>query len=440
MPEELLMTMQDRDRLKVLHEVKKKHITQKEAAEQLGLSRRWVKKLMKRLRKEGDRGVMHRLRGKVSNRKIALKVQQKAVKIVRAEYGDFGPTLAAEYLGEQHDIAVGKETLRQWMIEDGIWKPKLAKVERVHIWRPRRSCLGELVQWDTSEHDWLEGRGEKLYLIAMVDDATSRGLARFVRHDSTEENMRLMWKYLERWGRTLGYYADKASLFYNTPKANHHKDGPELGPTQIGRALQELGIELIAAHSPQAKGRIERFFGTAQDRLVKGLRKAGARGLEEANRYLEDIYLPMWNKRFTEEAQNGTDVHRGLLKEHSLAAILSCVETRVVTNDYTIRLGGQIFQIAREQARPALRGAVVRAELRLDRTVAVRFRDRYLTVSLCETAPRPSKARVTAATKGAPARSSKGPNAGGKSHWMDHFWQRPSKPLWKAIRESDANS
>jgi hypothetical protein len=383
---------------------------------------------------------MHRLRGKVSNRKIALKVQQKAVKIVRAEYGDFGPTLAAEYLGEQHDIAVGKETLRQWMIEDGIWKPKLAKVERVHIWRPRRSCLGELVQWDTSEHDWLEGRGEKLYLIAMVDDATSRGLARFVRHDSTEENMRLMWKYLERWGRTLGYYADKASLFYNTPKANHHKDGPELGPTQIGRALQELGIELIAAHSPQAKGRIERFFGTAQDRLVKGLRKAGARGLEEANRYLEDIYLPMWNKRFTEEAQNGTDVHRGLLKEHSLAAILSCVETRVVTNDYTIRLGGQIFQIAREQARPALRGAVVRAELRLDRTVAVRFRDRYLTVSLCETAPRPSKARVTAATKGAPARSSKGPNAGGKSHWMDHFWQRPSKPLWKAIRESDANS
>jgi len=126
------MTMQDRDRLKVLHEVKKKHITQKEAAEQLGLSRRWVKKLMKRLRKEGDRGVMHRLRGKESNRKIALKVQQKAVKIVRAEYGDFGPTLAAEYLGEQHDIAVGKETLRQWMIEGGIWKPKLAKVEGAH--------------------------------------------------------------------------------------------------------------------------------------------------------------------------------------------------------------------------------------------------------------------------------------------------------------------
>src|SRR5229473_2507114 len=137
MPEELLMTMQDRDRLKVLHEVKKKHITQKEAAEQLGLSRRWVKKLMRRLRKEGDRGGMHRLRGKMSNRKIALKVQQKAVKIVRAEYGDFGPTLAAEYLGEQHDIAVGKETLRQWMIEDGIWKPKLAKVERVHRWRFR---------------------------------------------------------------------------------------------------------------------------------------------------------------------------------------------------------------------------------------------------------------------------------------------------------------
>jgi hypothetical protein len=216
--------------------------------------------------------------GKASNHKIALKVQPRAVKIVRAGYSDFGPTLATEYLAEQHDIAVGKETLRQWMIEDGIWKPKRAKVEKVHVWRPRRSCLGELVPWDTSEHDWLEGRGEKLYLIAMVDDATSRGLARLVRHDSTEENMRMIWKYVERWGRCLGYYADKAGLFYNTPKANHHKDAPELGPTQIGRALQEMGIELIAAHSPQAKGRIERFLGTPQDRLVKGLRKAGARG------------------------------------------------------------------------------------------------------------------------------------------------------------------
>jgi hypothetical protein len=238
----------------------------------------------------------------------------------------------------------------------------------------------------------------------------------------------------------LGYYADKASLFYNTPKANHHKDAPEPGPTQIGRALQELGIELIAAHSPQAKGRIERFFGTAQDRLVKGLRKAGARGLEEANRYLEDVYLPMWNKRFTQEAQNSTDVHRPLMKEHSLAAILSCVETRVVTNDYTIRLGGQVFQIAREQARPALRGAAVRVELRLDRTVAVRFKERYLTVNLCETPPRPSQARVAASTKGAAARLPKGPNAGGKSKWMDSFWQRPAPPVWKAIQESNASS
>jgi transposase len=434
------MTTQDRDRVKVLHEVKKKHITQKEAADQLGLSRRWVKKLMKRLRKEGDRGVLHRSRGKASNRKIALKVQQKAVRIVRDEYGDFGPTLAAEYLGEQHDIAVGKETLRQWMIEDGIWKPKAAMVENVHVWRPRRSCRGELVQWDTSEHDWLEGRGEKLYLIAMLDDATSRGLARFVRHDSTEENMRLMWRYLERWGRSLGYYADRASLFQNTPKANHHKDAPELGPTQIGRALQELGIELIAAHSPQAKGRIERFFGTAQDRLVKGLRKAGAGGLEQANDYLEDVYLPMWNQRFTQAEQNSTDVHRALMKEHSLASILSCVETRVVTNDYTIRVGGQIFQIAREQARPALRGAMVRVELRLDRTVAVRFRERYLTVSLCEGVKRQDKDGVTASTEGRPARSTKGPNAGGKSHWMDSFWQRPAPPMWKAIRESNASS
>jgi hypothetical protein len=194
---------------------------------------------------------------------------QKAVRIVRAEYGDFGPTLAAEYLGEQHAIRVGKETLRQWMIEDGIWKPKAAKVENVHVWRPRRNCLGELAQWDTSEHDWLEGRGEKLYLIVMLDDATSRGLARFVRHDSTEENMRLMRRYLERWGRSLGYYADRASLFQNTPKASHPKDAPELEPTQTGRALQELGIEPLS----------HRVLFICRKRSAGGLRPSPAKGI-----------------------------------------------------------------------------------------------------------------------------------------------------------------
>ena len=175
--------------------------------------------------------------------------------------------------------------------------------------------MGELAQWDTSVHDWLEGRGEKLYLIAMIDDATSRLFARFVRHDSTEENMKLLWGYLEKSGRPLAFYTDKASIFGTAEKRKRDepgvdKDPVEMPPTQIGRALQELGIAWIAAHSPQAKGRVERNFGTAQDRLVKGLRVAGVKTLEQANQYLEETYLVWWERELTVEAAHPDDAHR----------------------------------------------------------------------------------------------------------------------------------
>ena len=177
-------------------------------------------------------------------------------------------------------MRIGREALRRLMMEAGLWRARRRKVEAVHEWRERRSCRGELVQWDTSEHDWLEGRGEKFYLIHMIDDATSELTARFVRSDSTEENMRLCgdtWKH----GRPVGFYTDKASLFRTAPKTPRDRaqlpeeERQPLPPTQIGRALAELGIVWIGAHSPQAKGRVERSFGTAQDRLVKGLRVAG---------------------------------------------------------------------------------------------------------------------------------------------------------------------
>jgi hypothetical protein len=212
----------------------------------------------------------------------------------------------------------------------------------VHGWRPRRSRFGELVQWDTSEHDWLEGRGEKLYLIAMIDDATSRLFARFVRSDSTEENMRLLWSYLEKFGRPLAFYTDKASLFHTAEKRKWDEPGVdqdpvEMPPTQIGRALKELGITWIAAHSPQAKGRVERNFGTAQDRLVKGMRVAGVKTIEQANEYLTNDYLLWWERELTVEPANADDAHRPLEKSHNLAASLSYVETRQVRNDYTLR-------------------------------------------------------------------------------------------------------
>src|SRR3954468_3794804 len=195
----LLMTQADRDRLGTLKKAKKKLIKQAEAAEELGLSVRHVKRLLYALKKHGDKAVVHGLRGRPSNRKIEEKIEREAVKILSAPvYQGFGPTLAAEYLESNHGIEASKETVRQWMVRAKLWRGKKARAKDVHTWRPRRSRFGELVQWDTSDHDWLEGRGERLYLIAMIDDATSRLFARFVRHDSTAENMRLLWSYLEK--------------------------------------------------------------------------------------------------------------------------------------------------------------------------------------------------------------------------------------------------
>jgi hypothetical protein len=253
----------------------------------------------------------------------------------------------------------------------------------VHGWRKRRSCVGELVQWDTSEHDWLEGRAGKLYLIAMIDDATSRVYARFAPHDSTEENLRTVWGYVERYGRPEEFYTDKASLFVTSPKKNDPEEREPRPPTQIGRALAQLGIGWIGAHSPQAKGRIERFFGTAQDRLVRGLRKAKVDSLEQANRYLEEEFLPMWNRRFVEPAANPADAHRPLLEHHELAAILCRREERTVANDYTFRLDSQSYQIDLAAVPPALRQARVTVQFRLDGSIKVAFRDRLLDAALC---------------------------------------------------------
>src|SRR5438105_13471070 len=344
--EMLVLSTKDRDRLKVLHEVKRKHLTQRAAARQLGISDRWVRKVLVRVRKGGDGGIVHRGRGRRSNRRLPEKVRRQALKLVEAKYRDFGPTLACEYLAKDHEVEVSKETLRQWLIGAGLRRVKRRKAEEVHVWRPRRSCRGELAQWDTSEHDRLEGRGPKLNLVAMIDDATSQAYARFVGHDSTEENLRVLWGYVERWGRPVEFYTDKSSLFtVNAPQPEAADEAVEEELTQIGRALRELGIGWIAAHSPQAKGCIERFFGTAQDRLVKGLRLAQAASLEEANTYLEQEYLPLWNRSFTVVAANPTDAHRRLSREQDLPAILSHVEERVVTPDYTIRYQGKSISL-----------------------------------------------------------------------------------------------
>lgn len=434
------MTQADRDRLVTLKKAKKKLITQRQAAEELGLSVRHVKRLLFALKKHGDKAVVHGLRGKPSKRKIEEKIEREAVKILSSPvYEGFGPTLAAEYLGNKHGIEVSKETVRQWMMRAKLWRGKKAKVKDVHLWRPRRSRFGELVQWDTSEHDWLEGRGEKLYLIAMIDDATSRLFARFVRHDSTEENMKLLWSYLEKFGRPVSFYTDKASLFQTAEKRKRDEPGVEKDPvempsTQIGRALRELGITWIAAHSPQAKGRVERNFGTAQDRLVKGMRVAGVTTIEQANEYLTNDYLVWWERELTLPPAHPDDAHRRLEKSHHLAASLSHVEKREVRPDYTLRWDGKFYQIERAAVTTGLRGANVRVEQRLDGTLAVRHEGRYLPIKECAPAEKPQKKSLPPK----PQSTRRTPQRG--SDWNQNFDLKKGPKVWQAAQRSGGRS
>ena len=429
------MTQADRDRLVTLKKAKKKLITQREAAEELGLSVRQVKRLLYALKKRGDKAVIHGLRGRPSSHRIEETVEKAAVTVLAADvYRGFGPTLAAEYLQNKHGIQASKETVRQWMIRAKLWRSHEQKVKEAHVWRPRRSRYGELVQWDTSDHDWLEGRGEKLYLIAMIDDATSRLFARFVRHDTTEENMKLLWSYVEKFGRPVAFYTDKASLFRTAEK--HKRDEPgvekdpvEMPPTQIGRALRELGITWIAAHSPQAKGRVERNFGIAQDRLVKGMRVAGVKTLEEANRYLDEDYLVWWERELTMEPASADDAHRPLDKSHNLAASLSHVETRQVGNDYTLRFDNELYRIERQAIVSGLRKADVRVEKRLDGSLAVRFGERYLPVQLCEVA---EKVQARAVKPARPRRQRTGKRG---SNWKNFDLKKGPK-VWQAAQAS----
>ena len=218
------MTQAERDRLVALKKAKKKLITQKQAAEELGITERHVRRLLRELKRRGDQVVAHGLRGLPSNRKLNADTQAEAVSILsQPVYRGFGPTLAAEYLAKKHEIEVSRETVRQWMIRAKLWRPRKQQIEKAHEWRPRRSRFGELVQWDTSPHDWLESRGEEILLINMIDDATSRWFARFVSSDSTMENMNHLERYLKKHGRPLAYYTDKAAIFQTAEKTK--RDG-----------------------------------------------------------------------------------------------------------------------------------------------------------------------------------------------------------------------
>jgi len=427
--ERIGMSQEERDRLDWLKRAGDGSITQRKAAEKMGVSDRWVRTLLKRMKKRGDAVVVHALRGRASNRKILATTRQQALTILREpDWHDFGPTLAAEQLAKLHKIDVSKETVRAWMTQAGLWAPGSRKLQEVHCWRPRRSAFGELVQWDTSEHDWLEGRGPVRYLVRMIDDATSWSWGRFVESDATRFNMAVLWEYLDKNGRMVDVYTDRDSMFTVPPRKGESEQERKMADrlTQLGRSLRELGIGWIPAFSPQAKGRVERSFLTAQDRLVKQLRLAKVANLEAANAFLEKEYWPEWNERFARPIKDFPNQHRALGPSQELAAILCHVEERVIANDYTFSFASQRYQIPREQAQAGMRRQRLRVELRLNGELKARYQGRYLDIAPCDAA----RATPAPVLRKPPRKDH---NAGGKSAWMQGFFERPTPALWKLI-------
>jgi transposase len=339
-----LMSVKESGRLAVVRQVLDGQLKQAQAAQKLGVSVRQIKRLCRRVRELGDAGLISRRRGQRSNRRIADSVREQVLELVRQRYSDFGPELAREHLAAEHGFTHSTETLRGWMIQADLWTPKRRRAQRVHSPRQRRACLGELVQIDGSHHDWFEGRAPKCCLIAFIDDATGRVLgARFEATETTEGYLGVLKRYVAEHGAPLALYSDRHSIF-----TKHDCEDPK--PTQFERALLQLDIESICAHSPQAKGRVERLFQTLQDRLCKAMRLAGISNMNDANAWLA-AYLAEHNARFAVAPRESADMHRRWGQSaHELSRICALHHQRQLSAQGSCRFEGAILQIEAKQA------------------------------------------------------------------------------------------
>lgn len=420
--ERLTMSMRERKRLEVLSRVKRGEISLVKAATLLQLSYRQAKRIYGRYRREGDRGLLHGLRGRVSNRKTEASQRERILERYRQRYGDFGPTLAAEYLAKD-GLKVSVETLRGWLKSAGLWENR-RKRSAHRAWRARREHIGELVQMDGSHHDWFEGRRPWAVLMVMIDDASNRTYARFFESETTVAAFAIFKRYVECYDLPMALYVDKDSIY--RPGRDRTAEEELAGTparTQFGRAMAELGVELICANSPQAKGRVERRNGVFQDRLVKALRLEGISDLDSANAYLEERFLPDLNARFTVAPTGGVDLHRRLPGHVQLDRILVFQEERVVQNDWTVRWRNRWLQLTAANGRLGLAGKRVLICEQLDGTIRLRYRERELQWrELVEKPERPPRAGAE--------HEEQGKAKGTKETWTppeDHPWRRPYK-------------
>ena len=368
----VIMSVKELRRVHVIRQTMEKKLTQVQAGTVLGLTPRHVRRLIERVEQAGDQGLAHRGRGKLSNRRIPDKRKAMALQLCEQRYGDFGPTLAAEKLTERHGITLSDETLRRWLRERGV--VHFTRRKRPHrAWRERRAHVGALLQLDGSHHDWFEERGPRCVLMAYIDDANSRVFARFYAYEGTIPAMDSFQRYVTRYGIPLAIYADKHTTYQSPVPPTVDEQLAGVTPTsQFGRALGELGVELIAAHSPQAKGRVERLFKTVQDRLVKELRLADIATLEAANRFLEE-WLPIYNRRFTVPPAQAADLHRPKPAGGDLTRILCIKTTRGLRRDWTVAHHGQLYQV-----RSNVRTTHVVVEDRVDGTMRITHQGRPL--------------------------------------------------------------
>ena len=401
--ETLSMSGKERRRVEVLSRVRSGELSLMKAAEVLGMSYRQAKRIWVRYQKQGDAGLLHCLRGRPSNRQVQPVRQEQALELYREKYVGYGPTLAAECLDREDGLSVPVSTLRVWLSSAGLWQPqRRRKLHRRR--RPRREHEGELLQMDGSHHDWFEGRRGAAVLMVMIDDATGCIFARFFENESWHSAATTLRRYTSRRGLPRALYVDRHGIYRADWEPTPEQVFAGIEPkTQFGRAMHELDVELIQAHSPQAKGRVERVNRTLQDRLVKELTRAGISDLESANRFLEETYLSRFNQQFGRSAAKAADLHRVVTDEHVLR-VLSLQEDRVVQPDWTVRWHNGFLQLPRAAAEHVQPGDRVVISEQLDRQLRIFVGDRELAWSrVLDAAPParpPAPGRPTGSSQG----------------------------------------
>ena len=388
----LTMTNREVKRYAIIEKLLNKELNGTDASRLLKLSVRHIKRIKAKVLKHGPKALIHQNRGKSSNRSLKEKERQVIIKLLHKNYADFQPTFASEKLKEKHAIQRDPKTIRQIMIDEGLWKPRKKKVKEFRSWRQRKACFGEMEQFDGSYHPWFEDRGPYCCLLASIDDATGIPTkAKFVEDESVFSVFGFWKEYLQQYGKPYSIYLDKFSTYKMSQRVAQENHDTL---TQFQRAMQELSIEPISANSCQAKGRVERLFKTFQDRLIKELRLAGISSKEEANVFLGKVFLPSYAQKYAVEPRSQTNLHKPLTKTEQplLDAVFSKQYERTIRNDFTISYNKQWYQLLKEQLVTIRKNDKVKVEERLDGSVQFKLRGKYLKYKMIPERPKKAMA------------------------------------------------